>query len=90
MLNVSEMNIYVIISTIFVALVGIAVLGLVNPTLDCSPLSGYDSNVPDNSTGWAKSCLEQKQFMSLSILILIVIIALLILVLVVFILRQIL
>lgn len=37
--------------------IGIQILGSV--AMDCSTLDGYDENTPEDSTGWAATCVDQ-------------------------------
>ena len=50
--------------TIFIGLaillsIGVVILG--NGLQDCDDIPGYNSGSPDSSTGWAKTCVENKE-----------------------------
>ena len=42
-------------------MLGIGTMILGNTTMDCSGLEGYNSGTPEDSTGWAKTCLGANQ-----------------------------
>ena len=66
--------------TIFIGLaillsIGVVILG--NGLQDCDDIPGYDSGAPTNSTGWAKTCLDnvkqsQNSYDLLSVILVIV------------------
>jgi len=39
-------------------MLGIGTMILGNTTMDCSTLDGYDAGDPEDSTGWAATCLD--------------------------------
>ena len=50
--------------TVFIGLaillsIGVVILG--NGLQDCKDIPGYDSGAPSNSTGWAETCLDNKE-----------------------------
>ena len=47
------------IGVVITALIGTQILG--NVSINCDGLSGYDSDDPTSSTGWAKQCLDTQE-----------------------------
>ena len=50
--------------TVFIGLaillsIGVVILG--NGLQDCTNIPGYNTGAPVNSTGWAKTCLDNKE-----------------------------
>jgi NADH:ubiquinone oxidoreductase subunit 3 (subunit A) len=60
-------------------MLGIGTMILGNTTMDCTSLDGYNSGTPEDSTGWAATCLHSnsatQNAYSLLIVILIVVAA---------------
>ena len=48
----------VFIAAAILIMIGTQILG--STSLDCEDLEGYNSSTPDNSTGWAKQCLDSQ------------------------------